>query len=292
MDEAVQLANRLTGLHLADRVGSEHVERWIKIMGTEYRFAEFLKQPRDPVQFNFSNIDEFNGIRIPAPRTKRDLDSRYSTRGSHGAWRDEQDKIVITSSDDPEFISLKDLIIGAPDRPALNPDVILYYLIVYPDKDDYEGDRQLERDFNDVNWKTDISWDEYNRRREYRFMEMRNLVNAPGVTYAGEVAKILLHFVYLELDELVRREDDEKKSFQRLMNRQLTGRGKMSKTGNVFDKNLSKLVKEIAKLTKDKREKAKLKTIINSISRQYKKLYNEKAAQDAEIAELRAQKKL
>ena len=50
-------------------------------------------------------------------------------------------------------------------------------------------------------------------------------------------------------------------------------------------------MKEIAKMTKEKREKAKLKTIINGISRQYKKLYNEKAAQDDEIAKLRTQKK-
>ena len=289
MDEAVQLANRLTGLHLADRVGSEHVERWIKIMGTEYRFAEFLKQPRDPVQFNFSNIDEFNGIRIPAPRTKRDLDSRYSTRGSHGAWRDEQDKIVITSSDDPEFISLKDLIIGAPDRPALNPDVILYYLLHYHNEDEYNHDIEINRTRGIENWQTQMSWDEYVRNKEYRIMEMRNLVNAPGVTYAGEVAKILLHFIYAVYPD--RREDDKKRSFQRLMKRQITGRGKISKTGHVFDKKMNKLVKEIAKLTKDKRERAKLNTIIKSISRQYKKLYDEKAAQDDEIAELRAQKK-
>ena len=32
MDESLQLANRLAGMNVGDRVGSEHVERWIKII--------------------------------------------------------------------------------------------------------------------------------------------------------------------------------------------------------------------------------------------------------------------
>ena len=204
-------------------------------------------------------------------------------------WCTERYKVVLTSSDDPDFISLKDLIIGATNRPAYNPDVILYYLLHYHNEDEYNHDIEINRTRGIENWQTQMSWDEYVRNKEYRIMEMRNLVNAPGVTYAGEVAKILLHFIYAVYPD--RREDDKKRSFQRLMKRQITGRGKISKTGHVFDKKMNKLVKEIAKLTKDKRERAKLNTIIKSISRQYKKLYDEKAAQDDEIAELRAQKK-
>ena len=46
MEEEVQLANRLVGLQIADRVGSEHVERWIKIINDTYGGQDMMQNHR------------------------------------------------------------------------------------------------------------------------------------------------------------------------------------------------------------------------------------------------------